>query len=355
MNRVIRLIPPFTVVLSLMIVSCTKTSTFSSTSGNMQVTTYAGSGVSGSGNGPNLTASFGSPYSLAIDNLGNVYVGDLGNYSVRVINPIFGVSLLANEYNGVGLAPSGLAVDGSGTVYCVDYETQQILKISASGTVTVFAGSGLIMPGSPRDGTGTAATFGGPYGAALDLAGNLYVADGDANMIRKITPSGVVTTLAGSISAGSTDATGTAASFNSPEGVAVNTQGVVYVADEGNDCIRQITPSGVVTTLAGTSHTQGYADGTGTHAMFDTPSGIAVDKQGNIYVADSHNNVIREIDPTTGIVTTLAGTGYAGSANGTPDASSFFVPIGIAVDAAGNVYVADSHNYLVRKISKIPN
>lgn len=350
MKRVIFLISPIAVVLSLSIASCTKSATADAIAANTQVTTLAGNGTRGSANGPNLTASFSGPYSIAVDNQGIVYVGDLGNYTVRVINPIWGVSLLAqtNPFDGGGMSAAGLAVDASGTVYCVDYGGDQVLKINPSGMMTLLAGSG---QSDYVDGTGTAASFTGPYGAALDAAGNLYVADGDGNMIRKISPSGVVTTLAGSLSEGSADGTGKAASFFTPLGVAVNAQGIVYVADQGNNCIRQISPAGVVTTLAGNSHTHGgYGDGIGTNATFNMPSGIAVDKQGNIYVADSGNNRIRKIDPY-GEVTTLAGTGQKGSANGPASAASFNNPVGIAVDSAGNVYVADTDNYLIRKIS----
>jgi serine/threonine protein kinase, bacterial len=332
--------------LSMMIASCTRASLYSATTGNAQVTTLAGTGKIGSANGPNLTASFGNPYSIAVDTLGNVFVGDIGDNSVRVINPIFGVSLLSQGYGG--LSPAGLAVDAADTVYCVDYDAYQIMKISPSGVVTVFAGNG---QSDYVDGPGKAASFTGPYGAALDAMGNLYVADGDGNMIRKISPSGVVTTLAGNLNEGSADGTGTAASFDSPLGVAVNAQGTVYVADANNNCIRQISPSGVVTTLAGNSHAPGDIDDIGANATFDIPSGIAVDKYGNIYVADSHNNKIRKITPA-GVVTTLAGSGLSGSANGTLDASSFNNPIGVAVDSLGNVYVADSGNLLIRKITQ---
>ena len=212
--------------------------------------------------------------------------------------------------------------------------------------VTTFAGSG---SAGSADGTGTAASFYKPSGVAVDGSGNVYVAEYYNHLIRKITSAGVVTTLAGSGSAGSANGTGTAASFYRPYGVAVDGNGNVYVADYYNHLIRKITSAGVVTTLAG-SGSQGSADGTGTAASFYNPSGVAVDGSGNVYVADRSNHLIRKIT-SADVVTTLAGSGSQGSANGTGTAASFTLPYGVAVDASGNVYVADSGNNLIRKIA----
>jgi hypothetical protein len=159
----------------------------------------------------------------------------------------------------------------------------------------------------------------------------------------------VVTTLAGTGSSGSTNGTGTAASFNNPFGGAVDGSGNVYVADSGNRLIRKITSAGVVTTLAG-SGSFGSANGTGTAASFSYPQGVAVDGSGNVYVGDSNNNLIRKIT-SAGVVTTLAGTGSSGSTNGTGTAASFNNPFGVAVDGSGNVYVTDLSNHLIRKIA----
>ncbi len=217
-------------------------------------------------------------------------------------------------------------------------------------SLSLFAGD-LSVWGS-ADGTGAAASFNQPWGIATDSAGNVYVADTGNNTIRKITPAGVVTTLAGTAGVGSADGTGTAASFYSPYGVATDSAGNVYVADTGNDTVRKITPAGVVTTLAGTAGVQGSVDGTGTAASFWFPRGLATDSAGNVYVADYGNQTIRKITPA-GVVTTLAGTaGVGGYADGTGAAASFNSPLGIATDSTGNVYVTDSWiDYNVRKIT----
>jgi len=251
-----------------------------------------------------------------------------------------GTGIGASFYN-----PTGLAADTSGNVYVADFRNNAIRKISPAGVVTTFAGS--IAPGS-NNGTGAYASFFQPAGIAIDASGNLYVADANNNLIRKITLSGVVTTLAGSGAAGNTNGPASAATFNYPEGVAVDASGNVYVADYGNNLVRQISPAGMVTTLAGNT-TQGNTNGVDTTAEFSQPTGVAVDAAGNVYVADYGNNVIRKI--SAGSVTTLAGSGSPGSADGTGIAASFNGAPGIAVDAAGNIYVADYGNNAIRLIS----
>jgi sugar lactone lactonase YvrE len=244
---------------------------------------------------------------------------------------------------------NGLAVDSAGNVYVAEYTNCTIRKVTPAGVVTTLAGTALSI--GHADGTGAAARFNGPDGVAVDSAGNVYVADSAAETIRKITPAGVVTTLAGTwASFGSTDGTGAAARFSNPKGIAVDSAGNVYVADTYNHTIRKITSAGVVTTLAGTAGTSGHADGTGPAATFYDPTGVAVDSAGTVYVADTNNNLIRKITPA-GVVTTLAGSGplSPGLDDGIGTAATFDYPNGLAVDAAGNIYVADFD--CVRKIT----
>jgi sugar lactone lactonase YvrE len=258
--------------------------------------------------------------------------------------------------NGTGTAatfngPVGIAVDAAGNLYVADYSNNEIRKITPAGVVSLFAGSPTGAAGS-ADGTGTAATFHSPIGVAIDSAGNLFVADENNNEIREITPAGVVTTFAGSTTAGHADGTGTAASFAGPEGIAVDASGNVWVADTGNNEIRKITPSGQVTTWAGSYLASGNANGSGASATFNMPIGIAVDGSGNVYVVDRSNNEIRKIDATD-VVSLFAGSpaGTAGSADGTGSAATFNAPFGITLDSAGNLYVTDANNQLVRMLT----
>ena len=329
------------------------------------VTTLAGSATqTGSSNGTGSAASFNSPPGVAVDSAGNVYVADEQNDEIRKISPSGVVTTLAGSAgqqgssNGSGSAarfdlPFGVAVDSEGNVYVADAYNDEIRKISPSGVVTTLAGS----PGQQGsgNGTGSAASFYHPEGVAVDSAGNVYVADFANQEIREISPSGVVTTLAGSAGlAGSSNGAGNAARFDYPFGVAVDSAGNVYVADRSNDEIRKITPSGVVTTLAGSAGLAGSSNGSGSAARFNYPMGVAVDSAGNVYVADRNNDEIRKISPA-GVVTTLAGSaGLAGSSNGAGSAASFYYPEGVAVDSAGNVYVADYGNSEIRLVSNNP-
>lgn len=202
------------------------------------------------------------------------------------------------------------------------------------------------------DGDVSIAKFNEPVGIAVDGVGNIYVAEVGNNVIRKITPGGVVSTLAGTAGlAGSTDGPSGGASFNSPKGVAVDGDGNVYVADTSNQTIRKITPAGMVSTLAGMSGAGGSADGTGGNARFADPWGVAVDGAGNVYVADFYNCTIRKIT-AAGVVSTLAGTvGTSGNTDGMGSAARFNYPEGLAADVAGNVFVSDTHNHSIRKIT----
>jgi len=231
-----------------------------------------------------------------------------------------------------------------------------LLVMSMSGDTAglpyTFSGlAGLSLTGS-ADGTGDAARFAFPQAVAADTAGNVYVADTSNHTIRTITPEGAVSTLAGLAGvAGSTDGTGSAARFNFPAGVAVDSAGNVYVADIGNNTIRTITPAGAVSTLAGLAGSDGSTDGIGSAARFSGPRGVAVDTTGNVYVADFGNSTIRKITPA-GMVSTWAGLAEnPGSTDAIGNAARFSGPKDVDVDAAGNVYVADLYNSTIRKIT----
>jgi len=323
-----------------------------------QVTTLAGSGSWGANDGIGTSASFNSPYGLTLDAIGNVYVADYGNHKIRIITPTGTVSTLAGSgiagaTNATGIAasfyyPHGVAVDALGNVFVADYYNHKIRKISALGVVSTFAGSGAP---SSTDGMGTGASFHFPAGITIDGFGNLYVVDYASHKIRKITPSGVVSTLAGNGTAGTTDGIGTAAKFNYPYGIAVDNSGNEYVADSSNHKIRKISSSGVVSTFAG-SGIAGSLDGLGIAAGFDNPTGIVINTNGNIYIADRSNSKIRIISPA-GIVSTLAGNGMSGMDYDVSIGleAIFNQPRGIAVDAMGTIYVADTNNHKIRKIS----
>jgi sugar lactone lactonase YvrE len=322
---------------------------------NGEVKTVTGTVIPGLANGNWNEASFLCPNALAVDRDGNLFVADTLNSVIRKVAAIglvttlvwtdAGVTQSGPATNAAVSEPTGVAVDHEGNVYIAERGGNRVRQITPRGVMNILAGSGLA---GAADGPSTAASFNGPSGLALDKEGNIYVADTANHQVRKITPDGKVTTLAGSGTPGSANGTGKDASFKRPTGVAVDASGNVYVADQGNNLIREINPQGAVTTLAG-SGAQGWDDGPATLASFNRPFGVAVDFYGNVYVADTGNNVIRQVTPD-GTVTTLAGTGVKGSANGKGKEASFKYPQGVAVDATGNVFVADTGNSLIREI-----
>jgi sugar lactone lactonase YvrE len=293
----------------------------------------------------------GSTGTVKITVKGQAADGPIFTYVTGVLVTTVAGGDLAGFADGTGSAaqfnkPVGIAADGQGNLFVTDEVNQRIRKITTVGVVTTFAGSA---QQGINDGTGSAAQFYDPQGIASDAQGNLVVVDSRSFLIREITPGAVVTTLAGNIAVGFTDGTGNSAQFHTPTGAALDLQGNVYIADWGNHAIRKITPAGVVTTLAGNG-TPGFADGTGGAARFNYPYGLTVDAQGNVFIADEQNHSIRKIT-ATGVVTTFAGNGSIGSADGNASAARFSFPSGLALDAQGNMYVADRGNHRIRKIT----
>jgi serine/threonine-protein kinase len=326
------------------------------------VSTYAGALAKGSANGTGTAARFYYPAGLAVDSSGNMYVVDQSNNEIRkivissrVVSTIAGNGAKGSA-NGIGAAasfnlPTGVAVYG-GNLYIADENNNEIRKIViATGVVTTFAGS--ITPGS-KDGSDTAARFYVPFAICADGIGDLFVADASNNEIRKIViATGVVTTFAGSVTAGSKDGNDTAARFNGPIGIATDYKGNLYVADQFNNEIRKIVIStGAVTTFAG-STTPDSVDGIGMAAGFNNPYGITADGNGNLYVLDGNNNEVRKIVIATAQVTTYAGTTSAGSANGLGTLARFNGPVA-AVTVGSTIYVADQTNNEIRKIIAPP-
>lgn len=322
-------------------------------------------GSNGYADGIGSEVRFSGPQGIAIDALGNLYVADGGNNVVRKITPAGAVSTLAGKAGSPGSAdgagadarfdwPVGIATDSVGNVYVTDIDSNNIRKISAAGIVSTLAG--LAWVSGSDDGIGADARFYRPWGIATDRAGNVYIGDSGNNTIRRITPEGFVSTLAGQAgSAGSDDGSGAEARFEAPAGVGADSAGNLYIADKGNDKIRKITPAGTVSTVAGKGKAgqveRGSADGVGEAARFNSPDGVATDSLGNVFVADSRNYTVRKISPS-GIVSTLAGkAGEFGSADGTGAEARFGLVQGIATDSLGNVYVADYYFHTIRKIT----
>lgn len=324
------------------------------------VSTLAGSvGVFGSANGTGTAAQFYNPEGVTVDSSGNVYVADTGNADIREITSGGVVSTIAGSPGSLGSAdalgtnalfyqPTGVAITSSGILYISDYFNNTVRQM-VSGYVTTVAGA----PGAvgSADGQGSSARFYSPQYLAVDSSGKVYVADTGNSAIRVMTTGYAVTTLAGSASEGSVNGSVSAARFYSPQNLAVDKGTNIYIADTQNSVIRKITPGEVVSLYAGSVGVAGYNNGSGSNALFSAPQGVAVDPSGNVFVADTGNSVIREIS-SGGSVSLFAGSpGNPGNADGTNSTVQFYQPEGIAVDASDNVYVADTWNHTIRKIT----
>jgi sugar lactone lactonase YvrE len=323
----------------------TNSATFATTA---TVSTFAGSGTGGLLNGLGAAAQLNNPQGICFDAQGNMYVADSFNSVIRKITPTGTVS----TYAGTGAsgytdgpaasaqfyAPKGVAADALGNIYVADMGNNMIRKISISGIVSTLAGR--YTPGYV-DATGTSAAFKSPADVAVDASGNVYVADKGNNIIRAITATGVVTTLAGNTAQGEVDATGTAAYFNAPNSISIDASGVLYVVDANNFSLRKVTTAGVVTSILGNYYLKG---------VVFSPVSARSDSKGNIFIADVTSRIL---EITTGnILLPLAGSATStGFANGTNTSALFNSPQGIAVDAQGNVYIADYYNNMIRKMT----
>jgi sugar lactone lactonase YvrE len=304
--------------------------------------------ASGNTDGVGSSATFNGPSGLAIDGAGNLYVADSGNSSVRrvtsqgSVQTLVGSTAIAGDADGVGAqasfeAPTGIVVDAAGNTWIADSGNRTVRRITPQGETTTL---------QTAAGTGPVFLGGQAAGLTVDAAGNLYVADMEPYSILKVSPDGIATTLVANSAVH-----GEESAFYSPAGIAVDRSGNVYFTDLFSNSVRKVTPEGAISVFAG-SFQPGSADGTGTAAAFNAPQGVALDDAGNLYVADSGNNTLRRITPG-GVVTTMAGSaGLAGSADGVGAAARFQSPQGLAVDRAGNVFVADTGNGTIRKITQ---
>ena len=322
--------------------------------------TFAGSaGSAGTANGVGSAARFNGPHGIAIDSAGTIYVSENGTHTIRritasgVVSTLAGLAGTAGSANGIGSAarfrsPLGVGVDSAGNVYVADAGNYTIRKITTNAVVSTLAG--LAGTAGSADGTGNAARFNTPRSVVADPAGNLFVADCYNHTIRKITPSGAVSTFAGQAgSIGAADGSGNAARFNVPGCLALDLASNLYVGDMDNCAIRKITPAGLVSTLAGLAPLNGIADGVAGTARFTAPSGLGIDGVGTLYVADFLSSTIRRVTPN-GEVSTVGGlAGVSGRKDGNGILARFGFSRGIASDAAGNVFVADFANHTIRK------
>jgi len=321
------------------------------------VTTFAGNGTQGYMDATGTGALFNNPQGIAADKNGNLFVSDSFNDLVREITPGATVTTVAGDQvlgyrDGAALsaefyAPVGQAVDAQGNVYVADFGNNVIRKITPGGVVSTYAGTGVA---GYKNGAATAASltstsdslcmFNNPQGVAVDAAGNVYVADRGNNAIREILTTGRVKTIAGNKVKGFIDATGGSAFFNNPSGVAVDANGVVYVTDQGNSSLRKISTSGVVTTMVGNPIQS---------SLLNFPSAITIDKQGNLFILDEAGRVLEFMQPN--VLYFIAGKANSpGLVDGVGAAARFNNPQGITIDGNGNIYVADQNNNCIRKI-----
>lgn len=336
---------------------------------NGTITTVAGKGGSGGNSGdggPATSAELREPYGLALDKSGNLYIADRGNHNIRRVARNGIITTVAGNgtggYSGDGgpatsaqlSQPLDLDFDAEGNVFIVDSGNHRIRKIATTGTITTVVGSGI--SGYAGDGgPATSAELSQPYGVAVDAEGNLFVADTFNHRIRKVSGNGIIRTIAGNGTSRYSGDGGSAtnAQISQPQGVAVDSVGTLYIADPDNHCVRKVDADGIITTFAGNGIPGFKGDGgPATEAQLSTPRNVAVDSEGNVYIAEFGNHRIRKV-ATNGIITTVAGSGVPGylGDGGLATSARLFQPFGIAVDANGNLYIADTANLRIRKVT----
>ena len=325
------------------------------------VSTLTGSGAPAFQDGPPATASFSSPNGGYVGSDHAVYIADTQNHRIRRLDLASGTTAsyagsgAAGAKNGPAPAaefnqPLGVFVDTSGTVFVADSGNHQIRKInsSATGEVSTVAGSGLH---GYVDGPADEARFDLPNDLVVDQAGNLFISEFNNHTIRKLSVDGKVSTFVGNGSPGFDDGLGIQAGLNQPAGLAIDKDGTLYVTEWGSHRVRRVTPEGRVTTLAG-SVFAGQLDGQGVEARFFRPDGIAVNSSGTVFVAENGNHAVRRISPS-GVVSTIAGHGSPGYVDGFASLAQFSGPGGIGIDPAGNLFIADTGNHRIRQISSL--
>ncbi len=339
------------------------------------ISTVAGTGTAGFGGdgGPATSAQLNAPFGVAVDSAGNVYIAEWSNHRVRkvsaggVITTIAGIGIAGFGGDG-GRAtdaalnsPEGVAVDAAGNVYIADSFNNRVRKIDTSGTITTIAGNGFV--GYTGEGKATDVGLNDPSGVAVDNSGNLYIADNSNHRVRKVVlSSGTISTIAGTGIGGFSGDGGPALSAQvyNPTHLTVDRAGNIYIADYTNNRIRKINGSGVITTIVGTDTDRGQGGysgdgGPATSAQFNKPAGVAIDSAGNLYIADAGNDRLRRVDGGTGIVTTLSGGGKNGDGCNAETAAIGF-PIDVALSPSGNsLYIVDYSDNRVRMISTAQN
>ena len=336
------------------------------------ITTVAGTGLpafSGDG-GPAVSAELSFPTGVGVDSAGNLFIADTSNNRIRKVDVLTGIitTVAGNGTLGGGGdgsaalsaqldTPAGVMVDSAGNLYIAERNGQRIRRVDgATGIITTVAGTGTA--GFSGDGgPATAAQLAGPYGVAVDAAGNLFIADTNNHRIRKVDGvTGVITTLAGTGAAGFSGDGGsaTSAELNSPYGVVVDSTGNLFIADADNDRIRKVDVlTGVITTVAGSGTSGGGGDGgPATAEQLTAPYAVAADVAGNLFIADAEEHRVRKVDGSTGIISTVAGNGLAGFSGdgGLATNAQLSAPHGVAVDAAGNLFIADRGTARIRKV-----